>query len=401
LPLLLIKPPHNKGVLRTSLAQAELGDIPVTISSILNMQQQFPGQSLFTIDPSTDRERKAYYSSTTHRNDAMVSGYFDTLQEYMITGNAFTLDSWEKGRLLTKKLQTYTWGSDLQFHKQGNVLPYLQSGWALPAENCIFNNGKSASFKIPISETENDVDMFKLKAKISPVLFPAASVDKQRVKIDVNGTPVGEWLLVSQGEQWNSVLFEKRVLSSSSFALVNFSFPDAVIPSQIGVGEDQRMLSVCFHTIALKIHLKPYKLGLPISFAKEGTSKDYILSGWGEQEENQRWTLGSEASITLKVDKKAYNTFMLRVIATPYLAHGKIDQQEIYVNINHQQTTKWIMHEEGTFELTFPASIIGKDGTINLKFEISNPSAPADFSNSTDSRKLGIAVRELLVDAVD
>lgn len=398
LPLLLIKPPHHKGPLRTSFAQGELADIPATISSILNIQQPFPGQSLFKIDPHTDRERKAYYSSTTHRNNAMISGYFNKYQEYVVTGSVFKDASWKKGRFLTRLLQPYKWGSTLQFRKQGNVLPYLQSGWARPGEERIFNNGKNASIKLGITETE--ADMIELKAQISPVLFPAKGIDKQRVKININGTPVGEWLLVSPGKQVASVLFQKRLLSNTPFALVNFSFPDAVIPSQIGGGKDQRMLSLGFHAITLKDDFKPYPFGTPISFNKEGMSDDIVVSGWGVPEKKYRWTLGNEASIRLRVDQPTHGKLVLRVLASPYLARGKIDHQQINVIINGREAAIWNLRGFRWFEAPIPASLIGKDGFINVIFKIRNPAAPADFGVSPGRRKLGMAVRELVIDSV-
>lgn len=44
-----------------------------------------------------------------------------------------------------------------------------------------------------------------------------------------------------------------------------------------------------------------------------------------------------------------------------------------------------------------PKSLV-PDGLVNVMFEISNPTAPADFEQSNDSHKLGMAVRELVIE---
>ena len=251
LPLLLIKPPHHKGPLRTSIAQGDLSDLPATISSILKIQKHFPGQSLFDIDPLEDRKRTTYYSFTTHRNDAMVSGFFEELQEYEISGSAYKINSWKKGRILKKFLQPYIWGTTLQFHKQGNILPYLQQGWSLPEDHHIWNNGKNASFKLPITQPKND--MIELECHISPFLFPSKNLDKQQVVISINNTQVGEFLLTESGNQMQSLLFPESLLANSPYMLVNFYFPNATIGSEIGL-KDNRMLSLAFTTIIFIEH---------------------------------------------------------------------------------------------------------------------------------------------------
>jgi hypothetical protein len=129
-------------------------------------------------------------------------------------------------------------------------------------------------------------------------------------------------------------------------------------------------------------------------------SDDIVVSGWGVQEKTHRWTIGNEASMTLKMDQVANDKIILRVLAIPYLVQGKIDGQRINVIANNHQVAEWIMHEGGWFEAPIRASLVGEDGLINVVFKISDPASPAQFGHSSDSRKLGMAVRELVIKAV-
>jgi hypothetical protein len=131
-----------------------------------------------------------------------------------------------------------------------------------------------------------------------------------------------------------------------------------------------------------------------------GTSNNVIASGWSFQEPRHRWTDGSEVALGFKIKQRKSDDLVLRLLGSPYLAQGEIDQQAVDVIINNQQVAKWIMREGGWFEAPIRASLVGEDGLINVVFKISDPASPAEFSHSNDSRKLGMAVRELVIKSV-
>lgn len=246
LPLLLIKPPNQQGPLKRSLAQGDLSDLPATICSMLSITNQFPGKSLFDVDPSEDRERTTYYSFATHRNDAMVSGFFEELQEYVVSGSVFKIVSWKKGSLLKKSVQAYLWGTLLEFKKQGNILPYLQYGWSLPEDQHIWSDGNKASFKLPITEPETE--MIELQCQIKPFLVPSENLNKQNVIVSINNKRVGEFLLTDSVSQTQRLLFPKSLIDNSSHMTVNFDLPDARPGTGVGL-KDTRTLGLAFNTI--------------------------------------------------------------------------------------------------------------------------------------------------------
>jgi hypothetical protein len=95
LPLLAIKPPHSNGPLKISNAQAMLTDIPATINSILNLNERFPGMSVFDLDSEEVRDRKTYYYTWQKTN--WQDNYFYRLDEYIINGSVFDRSSWRLG----------------------------------------------------------------------------------------------------------------------------------------------------------------------------------------------------------------------------------------------------------------------------------------------------------------
>ena len=59
LPLLAIKRPYSKGPLIISEVEAQLTDLPATISSVLKLGEKFNGRSVFEIDRDLERKTKS------------------------------------------------------------------------------------------------------------------------------------------------------------------------------------------------------------------------------------------------------------------------------------------------------------------------------------------------------
>jgi hypothetical protein len=68
--------------------------------------------------------------------------------------------------------------------------------------------------------------------------------------------------------------------------------------------------------------------------------------------------------------------------------------------VNGIQVTEWQVAGPAEYSAVIPSSLVESDGIINLMFEISDPRAPCDYSDSKDCRKLGMKVRELVLDYV-
>jgi len=100
------------------------------------------------------------------------------------------------------------------------------------------------------------------------------------------------------------------------------------------------------------------------------------------------------------LDKKTGCDLILRLQGSGYYAQGMIEHQMVAVLINGKLVAEWELSKQwlaGIYEAVIPASLV-TDGVIEVVFKISNAAAPADFGYSTDPRKLGMAVKELVIE---
>jgi hypothetical protein len=142
---------------------------------------------------------------------------------------------------------------------------------------------------------------------------------------------------------------------------------------------------------------KKYEPGTLIDFSARGNSADYTTFGWSIQEPDFRWTDGLHAGLRFSIDKKPVNDLILQLHGVGYLAEGNIEHQKVTVLINGQYLTKWEIKGDNFYKAIIPTSLLSS-GINDVVFEISNPLSPASFSQSPDTRKLGMAVTKILID---
>jgi hypothetical protein len=150
--------------------------------------------------------------------------------------------------------------------------------------------------------------------------------------------------------------------------------------------------------------LEPHVLGNTILFDMDniGSFEQFLVSGFGQQEQYSRWTISSLARILIPETDYDGGDLLLRVTASPYLANGHIGRQIVDVRVNNQHVTQWSMERGGeTYRVVLPRRVIGENGRLDIVFNISNPASPAEFGLSEDSRRLGISFLELVIEKAD
>lgn len=90
LPLVLVKRPGENGLLQVNDAPVTLGDLPATLLQSLGIAS--PGVSMFTIDPSIQRQRRFSYF-VWNPGDA-GKPYLPPLTHYLVNGHSWLADSW-------------------------------------------------------------------------------------------------------------------------------------------------------------------------------------------------------------------------------------------------------------------------------------------------------------------
>ena len=80
IPVLAIKPPGSTDDYNVSDAPTSIIDVPATIADILDIDVQFDGMSVFSIDPSAPRQRRHF-----------------PMQEFVVDGSPFDARNWHRG----------------------------------------------------------------------------------------------------------------------------------------------------------------------------------------------------------------------------------------------------------------------------------------------------------------
>lgn len=243
LPLLAVKPPYSSGLLKVSSAQAQLIDIPATISSILDLNEDFPGRSVFKIDPKDVQERKTYYYKWRREN--WEADYFARLDEYIIKGSAFSRKSWRPG------LTYLSPGSSLRSTKKidfgtNEASRFLRTGWGANEKSAkgghTFNWALGDYASIFLSLPKNEAAL--LTANITSLPFNKP----QRVSIKVDGRKIGTWQLsAAWGFDKHSIIIPPDI-HRGEVSIIDFTFSQHRIPEG---GRDHRDLAVLFESITV------------------------------------------------------------------------------------------------------------------------------------------------------
>ena len=143
-----------------------------------------------------------------------------------------------------------------------------------------------------------------------------------------------------------------------------------------------------------------YALGDSVSYYKtKDNARKYMLAGWSRQENGYTWTDGKEASMLFDVQNAEDKNLLLQIRAFAYLGGG-LPCQTVDVYANEIKTASWKITNEAWHEAEIPYTAAG-DGLIKIKLTISDPTSPKEIGKSTDERKLGIAVKELIISVKD
>jgi hypothetical protein len=115
------------------------------------------------------------------------------------------------------------------------------------------------------------------------------------------------------------------------------------------------------------------------------TSRFFLKQGWHGLENASRWTSES-ASVQFWSQNKG-----LIVVEFKAGTYNYSGDTRVFVNDNEIGT----IHPPDSYELLIPASVLNPNGIQILRLENDNAVAPCDYSESTDTRILGIRVSEI------
>lgn len=247
LPLMAIKPPNCKGPLNISEAQTTLTDIPATISSILNLNEKFNGQSVFEIDPNEVRERKFYYYKWRHEN--WQDDYFDHMDEFIIKGSVFDRASWRSGLTYHSPAKSLYKTEKIDFGTN-EATSFKRFGWGGNEEGSkkgyTFNWALGSSASIFLSLPKNKAVL--LTANVKSLPFSKS----QHITIKMDGKEIGSWELSAP---WN--LVKHSIVIEPDEHRPDVSVAEFFFSQHRSPEGDLRPLAVQFESLTLS-ELTPY-----------------------------------------------------------------------------------------------------------------------------------------------
>lgn len=126
-------------------------------------------------------------------------------------------------------------------------------------------------------------------------------------------------------------------------------------------------------------------------------SNQYLWYGWSLKEENNRWSDGKEAVFIFRLEQIRDLRLTMRLF--PFIVRGKLNEQRVELKLNGQPLKTFVLSEEQAieYELLLPKDRLVENNV--LTFLLPDAAAPKALGINSDTRKLGIGVSWIRLEA--
>ncbi len=345
--------------------------------------------------------------------------FLPPMKPYIIKGDVRDLSSWSKsnkyfsnGKIFDDK-NNFKVGSSIIFNDSNrlNVSSLMLSGWDVPEANSYWTDGNIARLKFYISDCIDRKCTLRLHA--SP--FLPANKTFQTVKVLINDNHLNTWQMSTQ--DWYEVVIPQGLIDETGEVRVQFEIEEPTAPCDLSDSDDCRKLGFAAIELAITDHkngsstedkseptvqssneaVLPIKLGQTVDFSAKGTAQNYIMQGWSWQEEVSVWTEGNVAHLQLPIEDTENTALRLKLFGNGFAPKNQ-GHQLVKVRVNGQQVAEWQVGDPAWHEALISAEIVGSAQPMQVEFVIDEPTAPCEISDAQDCRKLGLSVRELVIE---
>jgi hypothetical protein len=276
------------------------------------------------------------------------------------------------------------------------ALRYVRYGAWLPEADGCWTAGTQACVSLPLEERASGA---LLLGVWGDGYLPAEHrTQRQRVRLSVNGTPVGAVQLDRHQPELDGEAFAipRSSLAQGERIELVLDTPDAVSPAELGLAPDDRLLGVSIRQLVLSPALR-YQPGERLRFGQRSGDERMLAGGWSSAEENGRWTVGTCSSILVSVcDRRG--SLDVELHATPFLDRER-RKLEVALLANGRKigALRYLRPADpaDSRRLPLPGDAIDPSGELLLTISVSRPSSPFEQGISEDRRPLGLFVREL------
>ncbi|MEO6993813.1 MAG: glycosyltransferase [Lacunisphaera sp.] len=144
--------------------------------------------------------------------------------------------------LPAREIAMYRLNEILPFGRSNRVEPFLDGGWSAQGEEFRWAVDRKSRLSFRFDHGQQPS---KMRLIMFPLLVPGR-VGRQRVLINLPTGANPTVLEMTKGEPHEFIVEFPRTEPSSGIFVVEFAFPDAVVPRELGLSEDLRRLSVAF-----------------------------------------------------------------------------------------------------------------------------------------------------------
>jgi hypothetical protein len=137
-----------------------------------------------------------------------------------------------------------------------------------------------------------------------------------------------------------------------------------------------------------------YSIGQVISFATDGNSAPYKVSGWSDAEPTHSWTNGVEAVLALRIPATT-TPLTLKMKMDGSTKIPEIPSQPVEVYANGEKIADWDVRGLAEYSASIPSSISTNGGLLTLTLKIPKAFSPRAVGSGQDPRVLGLACVEL------
>lgn len=139
-------------------------------------------------------------------------------------------------------------GDRLDFRGAGSGLTYLANGWSGPEPWGTWSDGTGATLVLPVAGSLKKI-VIESRALVTP------GHPRQRIRVSLSGVPVKETVLTKNALNRIEIPVPYEVqllLSGKGYLKLQFEFPDAAKPADLGINDDPRDLALGLVSITLQ-----------------------------------------------------------------------------------------------------------------------------------------------------
>lgn len=141
-----------------------------------------------------------------------------------------------------------------------------------------------------------------------------------------------------------------------------------------------------------------------LKFSSSGNAAPYKLSGWSGAENWGTWSEGPQAKLRLRFPTKAIADatldFELQLIADVFYP-SPVKPQIVELVVNDVSIAHWSFANGDSSNVRtarVPSAVVAQKSPAIIIFKVEHPTSPASTGSSTDTRQLGLGVRELRIE---